>query len=343
MLLFNKKDRKIIYMKDKLMWFWEKFGFAIGLIVTVVVLNIRLPYVVYTPGNTISLNDRINIEDSNDMEGSFNAVSVLMRYGNLPNLLMSLVVSNWDLVPYEEIKSDDVSMKEMFERDKILMDNSVNNAAFAVFDLLNIPYEIDEELYVVLQSRSDSNILVGDYLLEVEGKKVTDLDMFLDIINTKKIGDEIEVLVLRDDKEVLVNGELFDIGGEAKLGISIATLYDYASDIVIDFESDKNESGPSAGLMMALTMYNMIEDKDITYGKKIVGTGTIDKDGVVGDIGGVKYKLLGAVKNDAELFICPSGNYEEAMEVKKDNDLDIDIIKATTLESVIKQLEELYE
>ena len=87
-------------MKDKLMWFWEKFGFAIGLIVTVVVLNIRLPYVVYTPGNTISLNDRINIKDSNDMEGSFNAVSVLMRYGNLPNLLMSLVVSNWDLVPY---------------------------------------------------------------------------------------------------------------------------------------------------------------------------------------------------------------------------------------------------
>ena len=80
---------------------------------------------------------------------------------------------------------------------------------------------------------------------------------------------------------------------------------------------------------------------DLTHGKKVVGTGTIESDGTVGEIGGVKYKVLGASKNGMDIFFCPKENYKEAVDVKTKRDLDIDIIKVSTLEDAIEYLNNL--
>ena len=90
--------------------------------------------------------------------------------------------------------------------------------------------------------------------------------------------------------------------------------------------------------MMALAIYNGLIEKDITGGYRIIGTGTIDKDGNVGAIGGVKYKLLGAAKKKAKVFIVPKDNYEEAMSIKEKNKLDIAIMRVKTLDDAIEQL-----
>ena len=58
----------------------------------------------------------------------------------------------------------------------------------------------------------------------------------------------------------------------------------------------------------------------------------------VGEIGGVKYKLIGAVKNKADIFICPEENYEEAISVAKDKDYDIKIISAKTFDEALEKL-----
>jgi PDZ domain-containing protein len=74
----------------------------------------------------------------------------------------------------------------------------------------------------------------------------------------------------------------------------------------------------------------------------IVGTGTIDIDGKVGEIGGVKYKLKGAIKNDADIFFVPNGkNYEEAIKLKKKHGYDIKIVGVSTLDDAISYLENL--
>ena len=92
--------------------------------------------------------------------------------------------------------------------------------------------------------------------------------------------------------------------------------------------------------MTALTIYSYLTNTDLTNGKKIVGTGTIDKEGNVGPIGGVKYKLIGAVKNKADIFLVPNGdNYEEAIKIKKEKNYDIKIIGISTLKQAINELE----
>ena len=53
---------------------------------------------------------------------------------------------------------------------------------------------------------------------------------------------------------------------------------------------------------------------------------------------GVKYKLKGAVKNKAKVFIVPSGNYDEAIKIKKEKNYDIEIIEADNLHNVIEKL-----
>ena len=109
----------------------------------------------------------------------------------------------------------------------------------------------------------------------------------------------------------------------------------------VDFNYKGNESGASGGLMSTLEIYNRLVPEDITKGKTIAGTGTIKLDGSVGEIGGVKYKIMGAVKNKADLFIVPSGNYEEALNIKKEMGYDIKILEAKNFLQVLDDLKDL--
>ena len=139
-------------------------------------------------------------------------------------------------------------------------------------------------------------------------------------------------------KEIDVNSKLILLNNEVKLGVSIITIYDYDVSNDVSLKFGNKESGPSGGLMFTLSIYNKLVDEDITKGRKIVGTGTIDADGNVGEIGGVKYKLKGAVKAKADIFICPYENYDEVMELKNRYNYDIEIIKVSTFDEAIEKL-----
>ena len=94
--------------------------------------------------------------------------------------------------------------------------------------------------------------------------------------------------------------------------------------------------------MVTLAIYNQLIDSDISNGLKIAGTGTIDIEGNVGSIGGVKYKLKGAVDSKSDIFLVPAGeNYEEAIKYKKKYHYDIKIIGISTFEEAIEKLESM--
>ena len=77
----------------------------------------------------------------------------------------------------------------------------------------------------------------------------------------------------------------------------------------------------------------------LTKGLKISGTGAIDINGDVSSIGGVKYKLRGAVKNKADVFLVPAGeNYEEAIKLQKKYNYDIDIVSISNFDEAVKYL-----
>ena len=91
---------------------------------------------------------------------------------------------------------------------------------------------------------------------------------------------------------------------------------------------------------MSLSIYSAISGEDILKGRNIAGTGTIDIEGNVGEIGGIKYKVMGAVKNKMDIILVPSANYKEAMKVKKEKKYKIKIVEVKTFQDAIKYLKE---
>ena len=125
------------------------------------------------------------------------------------------------------------------------------------------------------------------------------------------------------------------------LGIGLELIKEYKTDPKVKVKFKKSESGPSAGLIATLEIYNQLTKKDLTKGYKIAGTGTIEEDGTIGEIGGITHKLLGASKSKTDIFLVPADNYQEALKYKKKHHLKIKLIKVKNIESAINKLEEL--
>lgn len=108
---------------------------------------------------------------------------------------------------------------------------------------------------------------------------------------------------------------------------------------------DPKTSGPSGGLMQTLYVYSKVFGKDLTYGRKIAGTGSIDINGNVGEIGGISQKVITAFRNNADCFICPMDNSKEGYATYKSikGHEKMDFIIVETLSDAISELGRLYE
>ncbi|MFD6419533.1 S16 family serine protease [Streptomyces sp. NPDC060194] len=74
--------------------------------------------------------------------------------------------------------------------------------------------------------------------------------------------------------------------------------------------------GPSAGLLFSLGIVDKLDGDgaggDLTGGRNIAGTGTIDADGDVGAVGGVPLKTQAAKRDGATVFLVPKAECGEA-------------------------------
>ena len=316
--------------------------FIISVIIILFVCTFELPYVIYKPGGLVNLNDRIVIENDN-IKGSLSMCYVSLMKGTLPILGLSYLFPNWDIIPKEDITIDDESVDDLLELDRLYLQESIDNATILAYQKagkkINITKEVNNVIYITDEANTD--IKVYDKILSAEGQDISSLEDLKDIVNTKKENDTINILVDRNGKKINTTSKIYKLDDSLKVGVSTLTTYEYTTDPEIKVKTKSSEAGSSGGLMLSLAIYNKLTPEDITKGKKIVGTGTIDINGNVGEIDGVKYKLLGAEKNKAYVFLCPMENYDEALRVKKDNKLDIIIKPVKTFDEALTYLTNL--
>lgn len=336
--MFNK-----IY--DVIKNFMKDYGiFLIGMILILICVFVRVPYEVNMPGGIIDLENRVMVDgESANIEGSFNMAYVSVAQGSIPHVLLSFIIPDWDLEPISDVTYENETIEEANEREKLLLLQSKNMAMVAALEAANIEYTITNNINYVayIDSKAKTDFQVGDNIIECNGKKILNIDEITDIIQSEEVGKKVSFKVLRDDKEVETYGIVYEENDKKIVGISAITIFDLNCDKEIEISSKTSESGPSGGLMMSLMVYNALTNQDLTHGKKIVGTGTISRDGTVGEIGGVKYKVMGAFKADADVFLVPEGNYDEAIKVKEEKGYDLEIVEVKTLQDAINYLEGL--
>lgn len=313
------------------------------LIVYLVILIIclfPLPYYIEVGGTLLEVNDKITVENSSKEEGKFYLAAVKVQRAHIPTYLLSYIF-DWQLDPIEFYTiNKDESEQDVTNREKIMLMDSTKIATYNAFKLANERIDIKNESFIVIgkYDESNSNIKVGDELVSIEGIKIKEKDTISKFISNKKEGDKVKIIVNRDGKEIECYAKVFEKDDSKIIGLYMYKIYDYDLDRKIEFNNKGKEGGSSGGLIYTLAIYNKITDYDLTKGRKIVGTGTIDYDGTVGEIDGVKYKLKGAVKKKADIFLCPEGNYEEAIKEKEKHNYKIEIVKVKNIEEAINYL-----
>jgi len=89
--------------------------------------------------------------------------------------------------------------------------------------------------------------------------------------------------------------------------------------------------------MMALNVYNSLTEYDITKGIKVAGTGTIEIDGSVGPVGGVKQKVIAAKNAGSTLILVPTANFDD---VQSYIDEDTSIVSVDTFNEALNLISE---
>lgn len=79
----------------------------------------------------------------------------------------------------------------------------------------------------------------------------------------------------------------------------------------------KNTGGPSGGVIFALGIIEKLTPEDLLAGRTVAGTGTIDKVGRIGPIGGIDEKLIAARRAGATVFLFSSENCDDIYNVPR--------------------------
>lgn len=212
---------------------------------------------------------------------------------------------------------DDDVTREQF---RAQMTESTQAAAVAA--LRHLGYDLDATgvrvAGVVPDGPTDGTVDTGEVLVGLGGRAVTDVDSLLALLDPLVPGDTVTLGVETTDGDVeertVVLAANPDDASRGFLGLLLVTRIDVPLDIDID---TGRIGGPSAGLMFALTIVDLLSDEDLTGGRVIAGTGEIALDGRVGPIGGIRQKIPGAIEREdgapaAEVFLVPRDNVEEA-------------------------------
>lgn len=324
----------------------------VGLMVYLVVY-MPTPYLIYQPGSAEEVRPMIRVEKSDpEEEGTFMMTTVSASYANLALLMMSTFNPNAEVVQKAE-KMGNQSKEEYAATQVYYMNSSQSSAMEAAYQAAGVEYAIEPAYVFVMSIPDDSanadHFHPGDKLIRIDGQPAKDNEKIAALLSGKQVGDKVSVELERGGKTLKEDVSLVSIKDEKTgaerpgLGVMIATMQKVAPsnpDYVINF-ADTSIGGPSAGLIFTLEIYNQLTPGDLSKGYRIAGTGTIDKSGKVGPIGGVKHKIVAADREEAEIFFVPTKNYEEAKRRADRIGTDMKLVQVERLQDALDYLEQL--
>ena len=290
---------------------------------------ITTEYYFMSPGPPYQWEIDYGNNENYTFEGNLFQLTVRRDEANVFVYLWSLINDSYDLYPREVILPDGVTPQELSEISIQNMRTS-ENVAIAVA-LKNVGYEIESKgdgvavVGLLEDSPVKDKLKKGDLINSINNTDIFSATEFISTLRTYSIGETVSIGLLREidgiKEQIYIKTTLIEhveYEGEPMVGFLATTVnerFDFPFEIDI---KTGNVGGPSAGLMMALNVYNNLIPEDITNSKIIAGTGTIEIDGSVGPVGGIKQKIIAAKRAGAELILVPVANFEEAQPFETD-------------------------
>jgi PDZ domain-containing protein len=276
-------------------------GALLVVVLTVLVGQAPVPYVQLEPGPTF---DTLGKDDRNvdviEIDGATTSTSAgqlrFLTVGVVPQLTLLEAIragstTTMPLLPRELVYPPDQTKDQIDKQNAEDFQNSQSAAETAALTKLGYAQQIVVK-EVTPNSPATGKLNPGDVINSVDGTAVTTADSLLNAIRGKPAGSTLTLGLTRDGQSVSV--QVTTAAGEdgiPRVGFTpeVRSSAPFTIDIPI-----QNIGGPSAGLMLALGIIDKLKPEDLTGGKVIAGTGTIDATGKVGPIGGIPQKIIGA-------------------------------------------------
>jgi PDZ domain-containing protein len=294
------------------------FSLAIVVIAAAAAI-VPLPLVAVAPGGALPIPPRVSLgAPAHPVHGQFLLTGVRLSEPPAVGAVADMIDPKVDLEPRPRVIPPGVRRDEFLQAQLRLFRESADVAAAVGLQRAGYPVRVSgggaRVVGVIAGSPADGVLREGDVIVAVDGRPVrtaSDVaeatariagDQPLPV--TFRRGDEVRTVTLRVTKVSQL--------GRPGLGVALVSL---DPQIVLPFPVTIDQDdigGPSAGLMMALTVFDLADPGDLAQGRVIAGTGTIDLNGNVGPVGGVRQKVLAAEAARAVVFVVPDDEAKEA-------------------------------
>ncbi|MEO9139466.1 MAG: PDZ domain-containing protein [Jatrophihabitans sp.] len=310
------------------------------------VFTLLVPYVVLQPGptyNTLGNDDSgaqiivIGGRTANKTSGNLNMTTVGINTDSVTpfQALIGWLDSQEVVVPRSAVYPPNESDQQTNQQNTQDFVTSQDNATAAALCELKYPKAFGV-LRVPDKSPSTGVLKPGDVLVSINGEPAGNADTLRTVLSSLPAGSSAKVVVKRDGKQLTEQVTLkAPPAGEkgGRLGIEVSTSCLAPFSVKLGLASQIG--GPSAGLMFALGIIDKVGPFDLTNGRFIAGTGTIDPQGNVGPIGGIALKMIAAKQKGASVFLAPAQN---CTDVRKATPPGLKVVKVSTLHGAVQDL-----
>ena len=289
---------------------------ALGVIAGLAI-TIYLPWYAVAPGPARAVQPLIRFDERPRYESQGSFVMTSVRFTRLTGLGMLLAWLDPDraIVAREVLYPDGEDVRQERERAISQMDSSKLDAAAVVMgELEGYPKEHGEGVLiesVVPGCAADGELFPGDRILSIDGTKVDTYAAARRAIRAAPSGDTLTFGLSVDGTPEAARLVREPCGGRKRPLVGVSMIDSFPFDVSI---SSGDIGGPSAGLMWALGLYDLLTPGDLTGGRTIAGTGQITLDGTVIPIDGIQEKIAAAADAGATVFLVPEGNLKAARE-----------------------------
>jgi PDZ domain-containing protein len=310
-----------------------------------------VPYVTYRPGLSVDVLAEQNGQEIVQVSGhkvyrdngELRMTTIYLTRPdakvNIFDALQAWISRDDAIYPRSAIYAEGETSEDADNESAREMVSSQDNATAAALRALG--YQVQETVdveSVTPGAPADGKLKIGDVITEVDGRPLHSRRDLVKQIQATPPGGQVTLLLHRGSRQLSVQltpTEVTDsLGTRPMIGIAPG-VSDYDFPFSVSIKIPEQIGGPSAGLMFSLAIYDTLTPGSLTGGMIVAGTGTIDSDGTVGEIGGIQQKIVTAQHAHAGMFLVPPVNCKEALGAP---DSGMRLVKATTMESAMKSI-----
>ncbi|MFM8531310.1 MAG: S16 family serine protease [Ilumatobacteraceae bacterium] len=189
----------------------------------------------------------------------------------------------------------------------------------------------------------------GSTITAVDGVPTPTVDDLGPVMEKRQPGDEVTVTYrpIQGGEEkiatfrTIASRETAGAPSRALIGFIAHDTYSVELPFRAEIDTD-SIGGPSAGLAFTLSLIDRLSPGSLTGGQKVAVTGTIQDDGSVGAIGGLRQKVVAVRRSGARFMLVPTAQGDQGddglIEARRAAGDDLEIVPVANIEEALAAL-----